>query len=383
MRFTSTTSLASRNVRRVAVVFNDDSVAATSDQNDGDEDAEPPSPPKDVADADVADVAACIHGVLKRAGHEVVLLSVKDSLTPLIDSLRALRIERVFNLVESIGGESRREAEIPRLLDELRIPYTGNSAGILRLAQAKDMAKRLLEFHGVPVPRGYAVVDARELTCPEARGLVYPLFVKPARTDASIGIDRTSVVCDRAQLDARLTYLSRHLEGPFVVEEYLPGREINVAIFADPYRGQLVPTEVDFSGYPADYPPIVTYDCKWVPGSPEYVARSLPATERLTPAELHAVRWAARAAFLTLGGTSYGRVDLRFDANGVPRVIDVNPNNDLNPEAGMAIAAASVGMSHDSLINALLDGATVEARHVPAPHHAARPRSVGHAAAAY
>lgn len=380
------TLLRDAGPKRVAIVFN---ATATPDvaarEELGVDDAEPPQPPSHEADAEVAEVAEVIRGVLEGAGHRAVLVPVDDTL----DALPALfvreRIDAVFNFVEAIGGEARREPEMGRLCETLRMPYTGNGPGIMRLALAKDMARRLLESHGVPVARGFAVLDATDLdrAGPEARGLCFPVFVKPARTDASIGIDRHSVCADAAALRARVAHLARHMTGPFLVEEYLPGREINVAIVADPFTGVCVPTEIDFSGYPADIPPIVTYDCKWVPDCPESVARSLPARDRLTPEAYAAVCQVARAAFLALGGTSYGRVDLRFDAAGTPRVIDVNPNCDLHPEAGMAIAAASVGYRHEDLVLTILAGAALKARHVPAPHLVARPRVVGNVAAAH
>ena len=371
--------------KRVAIIYNAEPlpIAPTDGEELGADDAEPPDRIGQEADAEVAEVAEHVRAVLARNHIVAVVHPVVDSLEALPEFLAEERIDAVFNFVEALGGDARREPEIAQLLERLRIPYTGNGPGIMRLALAKDMAKRLLDSHGVPVPRGYAVLDAVGLPFPEDMGLLYPVFVKPARTDASIGIDRYSVCHDRAAVEARVQWLSAQLTGPFVIEEYLPGREINVAILPDPYTGQCVPTEIDFTGYPDDIPPIVTYDCKWVPGCPEAVAHSVPAKDRLTAAEYVEVCRVARAAFLALGGTSYGRVDMRFDAQGTPRVIDINPNCDIHPEAGMSIAAASVGYSYDELVLTLLAGAQLKARHVPAPHSARRPRIIGHVASAY
>ena len=126
----------------------------------------------------------------------------------------------------------------------------------------------------------------------------YPLFLKPARTHASIGIDRHSVVCDERALRARLAYLEERFEGPFLIEEFLPGREINVAVFPEPEGGIYALTEIDFSSYPSDLPKIVTYNCKWVPGTPDYSAASRPAEDRLTVEESREVRRVAREALL-------------------------------------------------------------------------------------
>jgi D-alanine-D-alanine ligase len=370
--------------KRVAIVYNaEPAPQAQTGEELGVDDAEPPQPSSKEADAEVAEVAEHVRAVLERHGHFACVIPVVDHLDDLPALFEADAIDTVFNLVEALNGDARREPEMARLCEALRLPYTGNGPGIMRLALAKDMAKRLLASHGVPVALGYAVLDATDLADPAEQGLAYPVFVKPARTDASIGIDRHSVCKDFAAVRARVAFLSRHLTGPFVIEEYLPGREINVAILPDPFTGQCVPTEIDFTGYPDDIPPIVTYDCKWTPDCPESVAHSVPARDRLTPALYAEVCRIARAAFLALGGTSYGRVDMRLDAAGTPRVIDINPNCDIHPEAGMSIAAASVGYTHDALVLAVLAGASLKARHVPAPHLVARPRVVGHVASAH
>ena len=373
--------------KRVAVVFNAEPAPQANPAKElGVDDAEPPQsadrPSSREAVAEVAAVAEHVRAILARAGHFALTVPVVDTLDHLPALFEHEAIDTVFNLVEALDGDARREPEMARLCETLRLPYTGNGPGIMRLALAKDMAKRLLASHGVPVPQGFAVLDATQVADPEAHGLAYPVFVKPARTDASIGIDRHSVCADLAAVQARLAWLARDLAGPFVVEEYLPGREINVAILPDPFTGQCVPTEIDFSGYPKDIPPIVTYDCKWLPGCPESVAHSIPARDRLTAAQYVEVCRIARTAFLALGGTSYGRVDMRFDAHGTPRVIDINPNCDIHPEAGMSIAAASVGYGPEDLVLTILAGASLKARHVSAPHSVSRPRIIGHVASA-
>jgi D-alanine-D-alanine ligase len=152
-----------------------------------------------------------------------------------------------------------------------------------------------------------------------------------------------------------------------LVEEFLPGKEINVAIFPDPERGFVVPTEIDFSAVPAHLPRFVTYDSKWNPESPEYACKSVPA--QLSSALRAEVEALARRAFAALGGSGYGRVDMRLDREGRPCVIDVNPNNDIHPEAGLALAAYSVGLTYPELIARILARA-VEVQRAATSHPA-------------
>lgn len=337
-----------RSLERVAVLYNIDYLAKGQ------------GAPSYEADAEIREIAEIVASILDRAGHRVHLCTVDDHTGELIAELERLEAEAVFNLVESLGGEVAREAEIPRLLAAAGLRFTGNREATLRLSHAKDEARRVLAARGVPVPRGAVVWPGRgeDLNAVLAvEGLTYPVFVKPARTDASVGIDQASLARSEPALRAKLADLEALVPGPYLVEEYLPGREINVAIFPEPTSGRLVPTEIDFSGCAPDLAPIVTYDCKWRPGTPDYAARSVPARGRLSDAELADAQAIARAAFLALGGTSYGRVDLRQGADHRFRVIDVNPNPDLHPEAGLAIAAASVGVGHEAVILEIMDEA--------------------------
>ncbi|MDB4985028.1 MAG: D-alanine--D-alanine ligase [Myxococcaceae bacterium] len=304
------------------------------------------------ADAAVLDTSRAVLAAIEQLGVEVVELRFSSSLKGLVEQLKRRDIGTVFNLIESIDNDYGREWQVPALLDKHRIRYTGNGSVPLRLCRAKDSARTVLRRAGVRVARGLVVKGAGELSLARLRALPFPCFVKPARVDGSIGIDRDSVCVDAAALRARVEQLERHLPGPYLVEEYLPGKEINVALFPDPVHGYVVPTEIDFSVLAPELPRFVTYDSKWNPESPEYVTKSVPAE---LDASLRAeVERVARSAFVALGGSSYGRVDMRLDVAGQPCVIDVNPNNDLHPEAGLAVAARSVGLGYEALIGCIL-----------------------------
>jgi len=318
------------------------------------------APPSREAEEEVARTALAIGTVLAEGGMEPYILNVADSLDEIRRQLIDLKVKLVFNLVESLGNDPAREPEFAMLLEQLRIPYTGNGPATLRLAHRKERTRRLLAAHHLPVAAGFAVNSVEELTDELMARTKFPVFVKPAHTDASIGIDQNSVVRTPAALRKRVTWLRKHIRGPVLVEAYLPGREINVAIFPNPITGQAVPTEIDFSPFPPGLEKIVTYNCKWQPNSPEYAAVSRPAIDRIPPELYNEVRCLAFAAFLTIGGVSYGRVDMRLNEAGRPHIIDVNPNPDIDCEAGLAIAARSVGVEYPDLIAAIAEDASLK-----------------------
>ncbi|TNF22968.1 MAG: hypothetical protein EP329_27955 [Deltaproteobacteria bacterium] len=316
------------------------------------------------AGEEAVEIAERVAGLLAERGHQVVLIGADDDAAAPVREARALGVSRVFNLVESLGGDGRREHEVPIELEAYGIPYTGNGPEALLAAQAKHVARKMMRAHGVRVPDAAVVWGEDDLAATAPLG--FPLFVKPACADGSIGIDQGSVVHDRRALRARLAWLRERIPGPYLVETYLPHRELNVALVPNA-AGSVAVTEIVFQGYPADYAPIVTYDCKWTPGGPESGAYSRPVSERDLGARTYRdVVDQARRAFTAIGGSSYGRVDLRLDAGGRARVIDINPNPDLHPEAGFCIAAAHAGLPWEDLILALLADARVDGQRRPA-----------------
>jgi D-alanine-D-alanine ligase len=310
------------------------------------------------ADAAVLDTARSVDAALTGLGYETSWLEVKSTLTGAAAEITRRAAELVFNLVESIDNDYGREWQVPALLDKHGIRYTGNRALPLRLCRTKDRARRVLTRAGLRVSPGLVLKGPAELSPRRLLGLRFPLFVKPARVDGSIGIDRDSICKDAAALTRRLQALAASLPGPYLVEEFLPGKEINVALFPSPARGFVVPTEIDFSSVPSEYPRIVTYDGKWNEESPEFASKSVPAA--LDEATHTAVCALARQAFAALGGSAYGRVDMRLDETGRPAVIDVNPNNDIHRDAGLAAAARSVGVDYEALIAGVVEVARGE-----------------------
>jgi D-alanine-D-alanine ligase len=310
------------------------------------------------ADAAVLDTARAVREAILSLGIEAEELRVTTTLEGLSAELERRGVQTVFNLVESIDNDYGREWQVPSFLARHGFRYTGNGARPLRLCRTKDRARVVLEKAGVRVSPGFSLRSVAQLSRTRLSTLRYPVFVKPARVDGSIGIDRDSICHDEAALCARIALLEARVPGPFLVESYLPGKEVNVAIFPRPSDGLVVATEIDFSAVPSHLPPIVTYDGKWDPASPEYAARSVPA--QLSPALEREVDVLARRAFMALGGSGYGRVDMRLDAEGKPCVIDVNPNNDIHPDAGLAIAAKSAGWEYTRLIASVLESAEEE-----------------------
>jgi D-alanine-D-alanine ligase len=158
-----------------------------------------------------------------------------------------------------------------------------------------------------------------------------------------VGIGDDSVVDDAVELGFALARLS----GEALVQRFVPGRELNVGFLGDV---ALPVAEIVFSGPHR----VVSYAAKWETGSAADLATSPVCPAAIPPAleaEVLALAWAAWAA---VGGTGYGRVDLRADEDGRPRVLEVNPNPDLAPGAGLARMAGVAGWSYTELVGRIV-----------------------------
>jgi D-alanine-D-alanine ligase len=329
---------AARAGKRVAVLYNVDY-----------EDVRPEVDPGWAARAEVGLVATSVAAALGEEGHEAHLVAVDGDLASLRARLLELEPDCAFNLCESLAGDARLESAVPLVLELVGIPFTGSPPEVLSLALRKDRVKQRLQSAGIPTPEG------RVLSRPgDPCDLPYPLIVKPVREDGSMGISRASVVHDRQELERAVEAVVGSLRQPCLVEQYIDGREFNVALLGHPTPRVLPLSEIDFGALPPGAPHIVSYDAKWASGSVDDLG-TVPVLHPSLPTTVAArVRRAAAEAFRAVGVRDYGRVDVRLARTGEPYVVDVNPNCDLSPHAGMARAAAGVGIDYGALVGLLV-----------------------------
>jgi D-alanine-D-alanine ligase len=336
------------------------------------EDTGPEGDPGYAARADVEVVARSIAETLSDGAHEAHLVPVDGDMHELRARLVDLEPDCAFNLCESLAGDARLETAVPLLLELLGIPCTGSSPEALSQALYKDRVKQLLVAAGVPTPQS-CVMARPDDHCP----LPFPVIVKPVREDGSAGITSRSVVHDRGELRTVVAEVVRAFRQPCLVECFVAGRELNVALFGFPTARVLPLSEIDFSLLPAGEPKIVSYAAKWHEGSPADRGTRPVLHPELPAAVAARVRRVAVEAFRALGIRDYGRVDIRLSSGGIPYVVDVNPNCDLSRHAGMARAAAAVGIDYAALAKLLVRYALRRRRIASAPVEDRETRTAG------
>jgi len=300
----------------------------------------------------VRESAKAITRALAESGHTVELSGVHGvEVYSVLAQIRAQKYDLLFNLCESMDNNSLNEPTFAGLLDLFGIRYTG--ADLLALASClhKQRTKDILLAHAVPTPPYRYLQDEAALADPALDALDYPWFVKLAHEDASLGITEANLVRDAAALRARSRELMREYKQAVIAERYVEGREINVTVMGNGGEARTLPLhEIDFAAMPSDRPHIVSYAAKWEEDHVDYAGTKPVPLRDATPALIAAVEQVALDAYRAVELRDYGRVDLRVDAAGQPWVIDVNPNPDISPDAGVTRAAAAAGMTYPQMV---------------------------------
>ncbi len=283
---------------------------------------------------------------LRECGYAPYVLSVDHFSKELVQTLTKIAPKFVFNLCEEINGRSELEMCVAGLLDLMGIPYTGSGPIALGLALNKFHAKQILRAAGLPSARGYLHAPGLK---PLRRGVRFPVIVKPAHEDASLGVNAGSVCHDNERLESQVAYIHAVYQQEALVEEFLDGREFNVSLIGSEPE-VLGISEIDFSDLPENEPRIVSYRAKWDEESPAY-----SGTKPICPAEVSKrlekrIKDVAVRSYRAVGCQDYARVDMRTDARGNLYVLEVNPNPDISPNAGFAGAAKAAGYSYTEMI---------------------------------
>jgi D-alanine-D-alanine ligase len=314
---------------------------------------------EDESSRDYDPVVRQVARTLRVLGHRVSILGVHGDVKRLIAGLRRRKPELVFNLLEMFGDLVTGDIPVTGLLDLLGVKYTGCGPGEFYLSQDKALSKKLLAYEHLLYPR-FAVFSPNS-DFETGGNLRMPLFVKPARSDASIGVSRKSLVSDAVQLMKRVAAIHSELNDAALAEEYIEGREFYVGVLGNQQAHALPPIEVDFSGFPEGQPKVLDSRAKWEESSAEY--KGTKSVVAVLPDEMRArLQKVAVDAYRALRVRDYGRVDLRLTDTGEIYVLEVNASCYLEKSSEFAMAAAAAGLDYPRLIEKIVNLAVTRNR---------------------
>ena len=302
----------------------------------------------DLSEVGVIEEYEEIKETLTNNGIETETFNLLDNVQELCSILSFRNFDVIFNLVESVKGESSKEMYVAGLYELFDIPYTGCSAVTLGLCLNKHRAKLFMKGAGFNVPNWKLYETPSKIIFDSKPS--FPMIVKPSKEDASVGISEQSVVYNEKELKEQVEFLFTTLKQPILVEEYIDGREINSAILGDKEKIALPLSEISFDTLPDDLPKIVTYEGKWIKDS-LYYQNTIPVCPAPLDEKLsEKLKEIALYVSNLFGCRDYARVDLRLTKENQPYILEVNPNPDISIDAGFARAARVYGLSYEELL---------------------------------
>ena len=193
---------------------------------------------------------------LRKMGHDARPLGLLDELGRCARRSRSWKPHVAFNLLEEFSSVATYDQHVVSYLELLRQPYTGCNPRGLLLSHDKVLCKKILSYHRIPTPH-FAVIPKNRKFRP-LRRLKYPLFVKSATEDASLGIAQASVVTNEDKLRERVTFIHEQTGSDALVEEYIEGRELYVGVIGNQRLATFPIWELTFENVPEGTPLIAT-----------------------------------------------------------------------------------------------------------------------------
>ena len=305
--------------------------------------------PEDYAESEL-ELARMQNGLIEQ-GYQTEVFTVRSSVTTELGQQADYATDHwlVFNWCEQYVDRPWSDAEIAAELEQLGYVFTGADAAGMQLSMDKARVRARLDAAGVPMPIGQVYTGDRV-----EDWSIFPAIVKPVNQHSSYGVSRSSLVESTAELRRQVQWVLDEFEGPAIVEEFVDGREIHVALIGNRVMTVLAPMEIDYSLFNDIHDRIYTNEAKFDKQNlPYYLTKFLcPApVDASTQRRLEEV---AIAAYQLGGCRDYGRVDLRL-RRGEPLVLDVNPNADLTFESDHAIGSKVLGWTYGEMASRIVE----------------------------
>ena len=276
---------------------------------------------------------------LGKLGHDATL-HVLDGSIKSLHALARMECDLIFNLAESFGGNDTADYCIAAYLELLDKRFTGSGSHGLLFGQDKAVAKKILEFHGIHTP-----VFARSFRgrLDFSHDLEFPVIVKPAREDGSIGIEFNAVVYVHPRADGADRLAARQLRfaGADRGVRRRP-RDVRRGHRQRQSRRRCRSSSWICRSCRKGTPRIAGAEVKWGKGTRAYRDTKSAIAEDLPEETVTLLQQTAIAVFQALELRDYARIDMRLRPDGRVAVIEANPNPWLASKAEFAMAAPQV-----------------------------------------
>jgi D-alanine-D-alanine ligase len=290
--------------------------------------------------------------VLRKAGHDVRVLGLYDNLADLRAAITGWKPDVAFNLLQEFQGIVTYDQHIVAYLELMRQPYTGCNPRGMMLSRDKVLSKQILAYHRIPTPKFAIYRHGKPYRL--SRKLQYPLFVKSATEDASLGIAQASIVEDRARLKERIDFIHDSTRTDALVEEYIEGRELYVGVCGNERLTTFPVWEMDFGTLPKAMAGIATRKVKWDLNYQKKHGIRTGRAAGLSDADHLRLGTLSKRIYRALHMSGYARMDFRMRPDGTVYVLEANCNPNLAHGEDFAASAESEGESYEALLQRIV-----------------------------
>lgn len=273
-----------------------------------------------------------VHASLIKEGVDAFLVDVGDDI---YDILKKTKIDTAFIALHGRFGE---DGTVQKILEDMKIPYTGSGPKASKAALDKALTKAILERSGIPVPR-YIIFKKDDFRIEDCHDLGFPVVVKPHLEGSSIGL---SVAKTKDELPDAIDKAFQYGELA-LVEEYVAGREITVGILDDE---PLPVIEIVTRGNLYDY------EAKYTDPETRYLVPA-PIDEE-TAMEAQSL---GKRSHLALGCRCFSRIDMMMDSSSRIFVLEANTIPGMTERSLLPKAAQAIGLSFGNLCIRLIENA--------------------------
>lgn len=287
-----------------------------------------------LTEAEVLGRAKIIAPYMEKMGASVYLLPGNNVLG---DKLRELKPTFVLNLVDSVRGDESLSPSVPGLLELLDLNYTGSGILGMSINYNKFLTKKLMEQHGLPVPRYQLMNSAADPVNPLLR---YPLISKLNHVHGSVEIDETAIAENERELRERVRRLMAVYKDDVLVEEFIAGRELSAVVFEGMKRKVYVGEKVFNPEVGGQYK-IASFAAVW---QEDRIDRSKWTYDYAKYEPSEALKEDIKKCYEVLKMEDYAKFDLRLDQSGRYYFIDPNANPAFGPKESFCAMGTILSM---------------------------------------
>ena len=285
------------------------------------------------------DTAKCVLKALRKKNYKAIICEPNGKL---IKKIKSFKPDVVFNALHGRFGE---DGYIQTILETLKVKYTHSGVLASYIAMDKEISKKIFIKNKIKTPEYFRYkfdknnIIKKKIIFKVRKKLKFPVVIKPINEGSSVNV----YICNEKNLIKNLKKLSHYKE--ILIEEFIPGREIQVAILGKKKLGAIeLKPKRKFYDYEAKY-------------------NSKAGTKHIIPVKLdkkylNIVMNIALKAHNLIGCKGVTRSDFRFD-KGKFYLLETNTQPGMTNLSLVPEIAAYSGMSFIDLIEWIIKDASI------------------------